>query len=83
MTQGTANVTSPPGGPLSLQTPGAAADLLLYSVSGDQLLVPGALVVESTTRFVDSNTAIGGSLRSPLMANVSFGNHVVTDLMIT
>ena len=83
VTEGTGIATLLPGGPLRLQTPGAAADRLVYVAGGEQLLMHDALVVSFTTRVVDSNAPIGGSLRSPLMVNVSFGNHVGANLMIT
>ncbi|MBT9490118.1 MAG: PEP-CTERM sorting domain-containing protein [Rubrivivax sp.] len=41
------------------------------------------LVVEFTARFIDSSPLIEGSLRSPMMVSVSFGNHVGASMIIT
>lgn len=82
-TQGDVSATLQPGGPLVLASTATRFDQLTYRASGSQLQMHDSLVVEFTTRFVESVPLIEGSLRSPLMVNVSFGNFVGANLMIT
>ena len=71
------------GGPLVITSTGTGPNLVGYRASGDQIALPAQLVVAFTTRFVSSTRPIGGSLSSPLLVNVSVGNHVGANLMIT
>ncbi len=83
ITQGSVQATLLPGGPLVLASPATRFDLLSYRASGSQLQMHDGLVVEFTARFIDSVPPIAGSLRSPMMVNVGFGNHVGASLTIT
>jgi hypothetical protein len=83
ISRGNVSATPLPGGPLVLESLNDPFDLLTYRASGSQLQMHDALVVEFTTRFVDSVPLVEGSLRSPLMVQVNFGNHVGASLMIT
>jgi hypothetical protein len=83
VTQGDVQATLLPGGPLVLASFDTRFDLLTYRASGSQIQMHDAVVVEFTTRFVESVPLVEGSLRSPLMVSVSFGNHVGASLMIT
>lgn len=83
VSQGEVRADLPPGGPLLLTSEGAGSHLLLYRASGNQIQLHDGLVLEFTTRFVNATVPVAGSLRSPLMVNVSFGNHVGANLMIT
>ena len=83
ITRGEVRAELLPGSPLRLVSEGAGSQLLLYRASGSQIVMRDDLVVEFTTRFVNSTVPVAGSLRSPLMVNVSFGNHVGASLMVT
>lgn len=83
LAQGAAQATLAPGGPLQLATTGTGPDALAYRASGGQIQLRDDLVVEFSTRFVGSTEPIAGSLSSPLMVSVSFGDHVGANLMIT
>lgn len=83
LAQGDVAATLQPGGPLVLESSATRFDLLTYRASGSQLAMHDALVVEFTARFIDSVPLIQGSLRSPMMVNVSFGNHVGASMIIT
>lgn len=83
LAQGDVQATLQPGGPLVLESSANRLDMLAYGASGAQLQLHDHLVVEFTTRFVSSVPLVQGSLRSPMMVNVSFGNHVGANLMIT
>lgn len=83
LTQGDVQSTLLPGGPLVLESSNSRFDLLTYRASGSQLVMRNDLVVEFTARFIDSAPPIAGSLRSPMMVNVSFGDHVGASMIIT
>lgn len=83
LAQGDVAATLQPGGPLVLESSANRGDMLAYRASGEQLQMHDHLVVEFTTRFIDSVPLVEGSLRSPLQVNVSFGDHVGANLMIT
>ena len=83
ITQGDVRADLLPGGPMQLVSEGAGSNLLLYRASGSQIQMHDGLVLDFSTRFVNSTVPVAGSLRSPLMVNVSFGNHVGANLMIT
>ena len=81
--QGAQPPTLPAGGPLVITSTGTGSSLVGYRASSDQIALPAQLVVEFTTRFVSSTRPIAGSLSAPLLVNVSVGNHVGANLMIT
>lgn len=83
ITQGDVQATLLPGEPLVLASSDTRFDLLTYRASGDQLQLGDDLVVEFTARFIDASPLIEGSLRSPMMVSVSFGNHVGASMIIT
>ena len=83
VTRGDVHAALLPGGPLQLVSEGAGSQWLFYRASGDQIAMRDDLVVEFSTRFVNATVPVAGSLRSPLMVTVSFGNHVGASLMIT
>lgn len=83
ITQGAVQSTLQPGGPLVLESSDSRFDLLTYRASGSPLPLGDELVVEFTARFIDSAPPIAGSLRSPMMVSVSFGNHVGASMIIT
>ena len=83
VSQGDVQATLAPSGPLVLESSGTRFDMLTYRASSSPLQLGEDLVVEFTARFIDSVPLIAGSLRSPMMVNVSFGNHVGASMIIT